>query len=142
MLSWWPLCIPKKNSNNISSMIVVSTLMSFSYGSSYCILCFKIFFLMKAIFLNISAWIMLPFMDAIAKYLSSSSFFSNNMGKIFFYCIPSHFLYVFIFFIDNLGLDRKSNFTIYRGLTLFFANILFLFNINNINGQSILLWHL
>ena len=39
---------------------------------------------MKAIILNLSAWAVLPFMDTIAKYLSSEISFSNNVGQIFF----------------------------------------------------------
>ena len=40
---------------------------------------------MKAIVLNISAWIMLPFMDAIAKYLSLElPFFQITWARYFF----------------------------------------------------------
>ena len=53
---------------------------------------------MKAIILNISAWIMLPFMDAIAKFLSTElPFFSNYLGKIFFYCISGTSFNAFVF---------------------------------------------
>ena len=37
---------------------------------------------MKAIILNLCAWIMLPFMDAIAKYLSSELSFFVTKYKI------------------------------------------------------------
>ena len=39
---------------------------------------------MKAIILNISAWFMLPFMDAIAKYLSSDLPFFKLLGPDIF----------------------------------------------------------
>ena len=40
---------------------------------------------MKAISLNISAWIMLPFMDAIAKFLSAElPFYQITWARYFF----------------------------------------------------------
>ena len=40
---------------------------------------------MKAIILNLSAWALLPFMDAIAKYLSAElSFFQITWARYFF----------------------------------------------------------
>jgi hypothetical protein len=40
---------------------------------------------MKAVILNISAWMLLPFMDGIAKFLKSGySFSASCMGQIFF----------------------------------------------------------
>ena len=41
---------------------------------------------MKAIVLNLCAWIVLPFMDAIAKYLSSDLSFFKLLGQDTFYC--------------------------------------------------------
>ena len=63
---------PKEIVDNISSMIVVSTLMSLITVPIIVFIALKYFFLMKAIILNLSAWIMLPIMDGFAKYLSSS----------------------------------------------------------------------
>ena len=40
---------------------------------------------MKAVILNLSAWIILPFMDTIAKYLSAElSFFQITWARYFF----------------------------------------------------------
>ena len=45
----------------------------------------KIFFLNEGSLLNLSAWIILPFMDAIAKYLSAElSFFQITWARYFF----------------------------------------------------------
>ena len=61
---------------------------------------------MKAIFLNISAWIMLPFMDAIAKYLSSElPFFQITWARYFF----TVFLVLpFMFFFLKISLNGQK----------------------------------
>jgi len=51
---------------------------------------------MKAIFLNLSAWMILPFMDAIAKYLSSDlSFFQITWARYFFTVLFTTFFMLF-----------------------------------------------
>ena len=55
---------------------------------------------MKAIILNISAWFMLPFMDAIAKYLSSDlPFFQITWARYFFTVVL--ILPLMILFLEN-----------------------------------------
>ena len=53
---------------------------------------------MKAIVLNLSAWVMLPFMDAIAKYLSAEmSFFQITWARYFFtvfFTLPFMFFFL------------------------------------------------
>ena len=89
---------------------------------------------MKAIFLNISAWIMLPFMDAIAKYLSSDLPFFQITWARYFFTVLLVLPFMFLFFKDQLKWTENPKLQFYRGLTLFFANICFLFNIDNIYG--------
>ena len=62
---------------------------------------------MKAIILNLSAWALLPFMDAIAKYLSSElSFFQITWARYFFtvfWTLPLMF-----FFQEEFNFFRES----------------------------------
>ena len=88
---------------------------------------------MKAIVLNLSAWMMLPFMDAIAKYLSSElSFFQITWARYFFtvfFTLP----FMFFFFRNNLTWTENPKLQILRGLTLFSANICFFYSISVIS---------
>ena len=88
---------------------------------------------MKAIFYNLLAWAILPFMDTIAKYLSSElSFFQITWARYFFtvfFTLP----FMFLFFRKNLTWSTQPKLQIFRGLTLFFANILFFYSISIIS---------
>ena len=88
---------------------------------------------MKAIFLNMSAWMVLPFMDTIAKYLSSElSFFQITWARYFFtvfWTLP----FMFFFFRKNLKWSENPKLQILRGLALFSANICFFYSISVIS---------
>ena len=88
---------------------------------------------MKAISYNLLAWAILPFMDTIAKYLSSDlSFFQITWARYFFtvfFALPL----MFFFFRKNLTFSTQPKLQIVRGLTLFFANILFFYSISIIS---------
>ena len=88
---------------------------------------------MKAIILNLSAWIVLPFMDAIAKYLSSEiSFFQITWARYFFtvfWTLPL----MFFFFRKNLKWSENPKLQILRGVTLLSANICFFYSISIIS---------
>ena len=88
---------------------------------------------MKAIALNLSAWALLPFMDAIAKYLSAElSFFQITWARYFFtvfLVLP----FMFLFFKEQLKWTENPKLQFYRGLTLFFANICFFYSISIIS---------
>ena len=88
---------------------------------------------MKAIILNLSAWALLPFMDAIAKYLSSElSFFQITWARYFFtvfWTLPL----MYFFFRKNLTFSENPKLQIIRGLTLFSANICFFYSISIIS---------
>ena len=88
---------------------------------------------MKAIFLNISAWIMLPFMDAIAKYLSSELPFFQITWARYFFTVFLVLPFMFFFFKDQLKWTENPKLQFYRGLTLFFANICFFYSISIIS---------
>ena len=88
---------------------------------------------MKAIILNLSAWIVLPFMDTIAKYLSSEiSFFQITWARYFFtvfWTLPL----MFFFFRKNLKWPENPKLQILRGITLLSANICFFYSISIIS---------
>ena len=88
---------------------------------------------MKAISYNLLAWALLPFMDTIAKYLSSDlSFFQITWARYFFtvfFTLP----FMVFFFRKNLTWSSEPKLQIFRGLTLFFANILFFYSISIIS---------
>ena len=88
---------------------------------------------MKAIILNLSAWAVLPFMDAIAKYLSSElSFFQITWARYFFtvfFTLP----FMFFFFRKSLTWSENPKLQILRGLTLLIANICFFYSISIIS---------
>ena len=88
---------------------------------------------MKAIFYNLLAWAILPFMDTIAKYLSSDlSFFQITWARYFFtvfFTLP----FMFFLFRKNLTWTTQPKLQILRGLTLFFANVLFFYSISIIS---------
>jgi len=87
----------------------------------------------KAIFYNLLAWAILPFMDTIAKYLSSDlSFFQITWARYFFtvlFTLP----FMFFFFRKNLTWTTQPKLQIFRGLTLLFANVLFFYSISVIS---------
>jgi drug/metabolite transporter (DMT)-like permease len=87
----------------------------------------------KAISYNLLAWAILPFMDTIAKYLSVEiSFFQITWARYFFtvfFTLP----FMFFFFRKNLTWSSEPKLQIFRGLTLFFANILFFYSISVIS---------
>ena len=76
---------------------------------------------------------MLPFMDAIAKYLSSEiSFFQITWARYFFtvfFTLP----FMFFFFKKKLTWSENPKLQILRGLTLFLANICFFYSISVIS---------
>ena len=88
---------------------------------------------MRAIFYNLLAWAILPFMDTIAKYLSSDlSFFQITWSRYFFtvfFALP----FMFFFSRKNLIKTTQPFLQLLRGLTLFFANVLFFYSISIIS---------
>jgi drug/metabolite transporter (DMT)-like permease len=88
---------------------------------------------MKAISYNLLAWALLPFMDTIAKYLSADlSFFQITWARYFFtvfFTLPL----IFFFFRKNFVWTTQPKLQILRGLTLFFANVLFFYSISIIS---------
>ncbi len=72
-------------------------------------------------------------MDTIAKYLSAElSFFQITWARYFFtvfFTLP----FMFFFFRKNLTWSSQPKLQIFRGITLFFANVLFFYSISVIS---------
>jgi len=88
---------------------------------------------MKAIILNLSAWIMLPIMDGFAKYLSSSIPVLQITWSRYFFTVIIVLPIMFFFFRKNFKWSEKPKLQLFRGLLLFCANILFFYSISVIS---------
>ena len=88
---------------------------------------------MKAIILNLSAWVMLPIMDGFAKYLSSTLPVLQITRSRYFFTIVITLPIMLIFFRKNLTWTEKPKLQLIRGLLLFCANILFFYSISIIS---------
>ena len=88
---------------------------------------------MKAIFLNLSAWVMLPIMDGFAKYLSSTLPVLQITWSRYFFTVVIVLPIMLIFFRKNLKWTEKPKLQLVRGLILFCANILFFYSISIIS---------
>jgi len=87
----------------------------------------------KAIILNLLAWVFLPFMDGIAKYLSADMPVLQITWARYFFTVVFTLPFMFFFFKKNLTWTSQPKLQIFRGLTLFFANILFFYSISIIS---------
>ena len=88
---------------------------------------------MKAIILNLSAWVMLPIMDGFAKYLSSTIPVLQITWSRYFFTVVIVLPIMFIFFRKNLIWTEQPKLQLIRGLLLFCANILFFYSISVIS---------
>ena len=88
---------------------------------------------MKAIILNLSAWIMLPIMDGFAKYLSSTIPVLQITWSRYFFTVIIVLPVMFFFFRNNFKWTEQPKLQLIRGLLLFSANILFFYSISVIS---------
>jgi len=88
---------------------------------------------MKAIILNLSAWIMLPIMDGFAKYLSSTIPVLQITWSRYFFTVIIVLPVILIFFRKNFKWTERPKLQLFRGLLLFSANILFFYSISIIS---------
>jgi drug/metabolite transporter (DMT)-like permease len=87
----------------------------------------------KAIILNLSAWVMLPIMDGFAKYLSSTLPVLQITWSRYFFTVLITLPVMLIFFRKNLTWTEQPKLQLIRGLILFCANILFFYSISIIS---------
>ena len=88
---------------------------------------------MKAIILSASAWMILPVMDAFAKFLSSSLDVLQITWGRFFFTVVFTFLLMIIFYRKSLIWTNKPLLQIIRGLFLVFSTYLFFYSISVIS---------
>jgi len=88
---------------------------------------------MKAVILNASAWMIVPFMDALAKYLSSSMDVLQITWARYFFTVAFTLPIMFFFFRENLVWTDKPKLQFIRGLILLTANICFFYAISVIS---------
>ena len=88
---------------------------------------------MKAVLLNISAWMLLPFMDGIAKHLTTEIHFIQVVwGRYLFMALISLFI-TYFFFKKNLKWPNNIPIQLSRSLFLFLSTILFFYAISVIS---------
>ena len=88
---------------------------------------------MKAILINLSAWMVVPIMDALAKYLSWSLPVLQITWGRYFFTVFFTLSFILIFFRKNLVWSKNPKLQIIRALILLSANILFFYSISVIS---------
>ena len=88
---------------------------------------------MKAIILNLSAWIMLPIMDGFAKYLSITIPILQITWSRYIFTVAIVLPILLFFFRTNFKWTEQPKLQLIRGLLLFSANILFFYSISIIS---------
>ena len=88
---------------------------------------------MKAILINLSAWMVVPIMDALAKYLSWSLPVLQITWGRYFFTVVFTLSFILIFFRKNLVWSKNPKLQIIRALILLSANILFFYSISVIS---------
>ena len=88
---------------------------------------------MKAIVLNLSAWIFLPFMDGLAKFLSTDMHILQITWARYFFTVIFILPIMILFFRKQLKWSEKPKLQFIRGLILLFANICFFYSISVIS---------
>ena len=88
---------------------------------------------MKAIIFNLLAWVMLPIMDGVAKYLSADLPVLQITWARYFFTVAFTFPIMFFFYRNQLKWSDKPKLQFIRGLILLTANICFFYSISIIS---------
>ena len=88
---------------------------------------------MKAILLNISAWMLLPFMDGLAKFLSQEIHFLQVVWGRYFFMALFSILITSLFFRKHLRFPKGIKIQVLRSLFLFLSTIFFFYAISVIS---------
>ena len=88
---------------------------------------------MKAIFYNLLAWVILPVMDGLAKYLSVDLPVLQIVWARYFFTVVITLSFIIIFFRKQLIWTSKPKLQLFRGLILLCANMLFFYAISIIS---------
>ena len=98
---------------------------------------------MKAVILNASAWMIVPFMDAFAKYLSSSMDVLQITWARYFFTVVFALFIMLIFDRKSLVWSKKPLLQLIRGLIFVFSTYLFFYAISEIslpNNALVKIW--
>ena len=88
---------------------------------------------MKAIILNASAWMIVPVMDAYAKFLSTSMDVLQITWARYFFTVVFTLSLMLIFYRQSLVWSKKPMLQLIRGLILVFSTYLFFYSISFIS---------
>ena len=88
---------------------------------------------MKAVILNASAWMIVPFMDALAKYLSSSMDVLQITWARYFFTVVFALSIMLFFDRKSFVWSKKPMLQLIRGLIFVFSTYLFFFAISEIS---------
>ena len=88
---------------------------------------------MKAVIFNISAWMLLPFMDGIAKFLSQDIHFLQVVWGRYFFMAFFSIVITSIFFKTHLVFPKGIKIQILRSFFLFFSTVFFFYAISVIS---------
>ena len=88
---------------------------------------------MKAIILNASAWMIVPVMDAFAKYLSSSMDVLQITWSRYFFTVVFTLTLMLLFNRQSLVWTKKPTLQLIRGLIFVFSTYLFFYAISQIS---------
>ena len=88
---------------------------------------------MLAYILNLFGWLLLPFMDGIAKYLSTDLHFLQVVWGRYFFMLLISIPLAFIFFRKDLKLPKSLSIQLWRSFFLFLSTIFFFYSISIIS---------
>ena len=88
---------------------------------------------MKAVILNISAWMLLPFMDGLAKFLSQDIHFLQVVWGRYFFMAFFSIVITYFFFNKHLKFPNGITIQILRSFFLFFSTLFFFYSISIIS---------
>ena len=88
---------------------------------------------MKAIILNASAWMIVPVMDAFAKYLSSSMDVLQITWARYFFTVVFTLALMLLFYRQSFVWTKKPALQLIRGLIFVFSTYLFFYAISEIS---------
>ncbi len=88
---------------------------------------------MRAIILNATAWMIVPVMDALAKYLSSSMDVLQITWARYFFTVVFTLLIMFFFKRKSFVWSKKPTLQLLRGLIFVFSTYLFFYAISEIS---------
>ena len=88
---------------------------------------------MLAYILNLSGWLLLPFMDGIAKYLSTEIHFVQVVWGRYFFMLLVSFPLALIFFRKEIKFPQSISVQLFRSFFLFLSTVFFFYSISIIS---------